>query len=95
MAPLLVIKCENHISDHDHGNFADDIVIIVINGKMIATILMTIIMILQHHHHHHQSSNMGEKPRHPEPTVASLIRVILISTIVSLMIVINMNQWPS
>ena len=88
MAPLLVIKCENHISDHDHGNFADDIVIIVINGKMIATILMTIIMILQHnhhhhhHHHHHQSSNMGEKPRHPEPTVASLIRVILISTIV-------------
>ena len=44
MAPLLVIKCENHISDHDHGNFADDIVIIVINGKMIATILMTIIM---------------------------------------------------
>ena len=44
MAPLLVLKCENHISDHDHGNFADDIVIIVINGKMIATILMTIIM---------------------------------------------------
>ena len=44
MAPLLVIKCENHISDHDHGNFADDIVIIVINAEMIATILMTIIV---------------------------------------------------